>query len=342
MRFCRSRANAAGSPRHRSRRMRVLSGMTHARCAAASATTAGSCLRRAQRRRCGVSPIGVLSCATDHQRRALNLLLIVVEDLWRTTASRTRRSRLTHQPRIRAIRRRSATVKAVAKTVPVGIRSGRGAAQIPEIKVDRESPRNGRTYAVSSAVQNTKTVAVVFGIILTSLTVVWAADQRADTSGDAAAIKQFNAAIASYMTLRRNLRSEVRGPVKNSSSTEMTDATDALAGAIQRSRREAKVGSIFAEPVASVIKRRIADAVRDEKLVAVLADIDDEGTGGPAPKVHLRLPVTAQMATMPAALLAVLPTLPKELEYRILGNYLILRDVDASLILDYVPAAVPR
>lgn len=217
------------------------------------------------------------------------------------------------------------------------------AAQIQEIKAEgRATPANGRSYAVKSDVQNAKTVVVVSGIILTSLTLVWAADQRADTSGDAAAIKQFNAAVASYMTLRRNLQSEVRGPVKNSSSTQLTDAADALAGAIQRSRRDAIVGSIFSEPVASVIKRRIADAVRSEKLVAVLADIDDEGTPGPAPQVHLRLPVSAQMATMPAALLDVLPALPKELEYRILGRYLILRDVDASLILDYIPGAVPR
>jgi hypothetical protein len=82
--------------------------------------------------------------------------------------------------------------------------------------------------------------------------------------------------------------------------------------------------------------------VRAKQLAPTLADIDDEGTPGPAPKVHLRLPVTAQMATMPPALLQVLPQLPKELEYRILGRYLILRDVDASLILDYIPAAVAR
>lgn len=144
------------------------------------------------------------------------------------------------------------------------------------------------------------------------------------------------------MATRHKLRSEVRGPVKNSSSTQLTDASDALAGAIQRSRQDARVGSIFSEPVATLIKRRIADAIRTEKLVAVLADIDDEGTSGPSPKIHLRLPVTAQMATMPAALLNVLPPLPKELEYRILGRYLILRDVDASLILDYIPAAVSR
>ena len=50
----------------------------------------------------------------------------------------------------------------------------------------------------------------------------------------------------------------------------------------------------------------------------------------------------AQLATMPPSLLAVLPPLPRELEYRIVGRYLVLRDVDASLVLDYIADAVPR
>jgi hypothetical protein len=183
---------------------------------------------------------------------------------------------------------------------------------------------------------------VVFGIVVGSLSLAWTSTAQPGTSSDAAAIKQFDVAIAKYMAMRQGLRSEVRGPVKNSSSTQLNDASDALAGAIERSRRSAQVGAIFSAPAAAVIKRRIADTVRTEKLVTILADIDDEGSAGPSPKVHLRLPVTAQMATMPPALLKVLPPLPKELEYRILGSYLVLRDIDASLILDYIPVAVPR
>ena len=166
--------------------------------------------------------------------------------------------------------------------------------------------------------------------------------QGALKASDAPAIKQFDDAIAKYMALRQKLRSEVSGPVKNSSSTELNNASDSLAASIQRARRDAKVGSIFNASVAAAIKRRIADAVRTEKLAPALADIDDDGDAGPAPKLHLRLPVTAQMATMPPALLDVLPPLPKALEYRILGRYLVLRDVDASLIIDYIPMAVPR
>lgn len=183
------------------------------------------------------------------------------------------------------------------------------------------------------------------GIVMSVPSLLWASSPQAapsSSAAEAAAIKQFDAEIAKYMRLRQKIRSEVQGPVKNSSSSQVNNASDALAGAIERSRQGAQVGAIFSEPIATVIKRRISHAVRTENLVAVLADIDDEGKSTMAPKVHLRLPVSAQMATMPASLLKVLPALPKELEYRILGRYLIIRDVDASLILDYIPLAVPR
>ena len=159
---------------------------------------------------------------------------------------------------------------------------------------------------------------------------------------DAAAIKEFDDAIAQYLALRQALRSEVPGPVKDSTAVQLNSASDALAGAIQRSRAKAQVGAIFSEPVAAAIKRRINELVRTGKLAAVLAGIDDDGAASPAPTVHLRLPSATQLATMPPSLLAVVPPLPRELEYRIVGRHLVLRDVDASLLLDYIPNAVPR
>lgn len=159
---------------------------------------------------------------------------------------------------------------------------------------------------------------------------------------DAAAIKQFDDAIAQYLALRQRLSSEVAGPVKDSTALQLNNASDALAGAIQRSRAKARVGAIFSEPVAAAIKRRINDLMRTGKLAEVLAGIDDDGAASPAPTVHLRFPSSVQLATMPPSLLAVLPPLPRELEYRIVGRTLVLRDVDASLVLDYIPNAVPR
>ena len=159
---------------------------------------------------------------------------------------------------------------------------------------------------------------------------------------ETAAIKQFETAIADYMALRRRLANEVPAPVPNSSSVELNNASDGLADAIQRSRQNAGVGDLFVAPVTLVFKRTVDDAVRTANLRQTLAAIDDEEPTIRAPKIHLRFPSGSQLATTPASLLNLFPTLPKELEYRIVGRNLVLRDVDAAMILDYIPDLIPR
>jgi hypothetical protein len=159
---------------------------------------------------------------------------------------------------------------------------------------------------------------------------------------DAVAVKQFETAVAGYVTMRRRLANEIAAPVPNSTSVQLNNASDMLAAAIQRSRPNARVGDLFVAPVAPVFKRTVDDAVRTGDLKEVLAAIDDEEPAVREPKLHLRFPGSAQMATMPPSLLAVLPRLPKELEYRIIGRFLVLRDIDAALIIDYVPDLIPR
>jgi hypothetical protein len=161
--------------------------------------------------------------------------------------------------------------------------------------------------------------------------------------GDKAALAQFDAAVASYLSLRHALVAEkISGPVPNSTSTELNRAADALAAAIQRARSKARPGDVFGPAVTPVFKRRIEDAIRSANLGPILANIDDEGPATTTPALHLRFPAAAALATMPPSLLEVLPPLPKPLEYRIIGQYLVLRDAEASLIIDFIPAAVPR
>lgn len=188
----------------------------------------------------------------------------------------------------------------------------------------------------------TSLLAMAIALWSTGATGQRAAQAQAVAPADAAAIKQFEAAIAKYLALRHRLLEEVPGPVAESSSTRLNQASDALAAAIQRSRPKAQPGDLFAPPVAAVIKRLVADAVRSQNLGDVLAGIDDEQPGPGKLSIHMRFPAAAPMATMPPSLLAVLPDLPETLEYRIIGTTLILRDVDAALILDFIPGAVPR
>ena len=179
--------------------------------------------------------------------------------------------------------------------------------------------------------------ALVAGIVLS----LWSW-QAGATQSDSAAVARFHAAIDSYLAMRSGLLAEVAGPSPESSAVELTRASDALAAAIQRQRRNARPGDFFTPAVADAFKRRVLDAIRTASLGSVLAGIDDEAVGIKNPAVHMRFPAGVQMATMPPSLLAALPPLPQQLEYRIVGTYLVLRDVDAALVLDFIPAAVPR
>ena len=57
--------------------------------------------------------------------------------------------------------------------------------------------------------------------------------------------------------------------------------------------------------------------------------------------VNTVYPTTIPLLTFPAALLQKLPDLPPELEYRIVGRHLILRDVKANLIVDVLRDVMP-
>lgn len=55
------------------------------------------------------------------------------------------------------------------------------------------------------------------------------------------------------------------------------------------------------------------------------------------PAVNSPYPAGVPLATFPPMLLARLPELPKALEYRFAGPHLIVRDVEANLVVDALP-----
>jgi hypothetical protein len=57
--------------------------------------------------------------------------------------------------------------------------------------------------------------------------------------------------------------------------------------------------------------------------------------------VNMDYPTSLPLATFPGKLLRTLPDLPPELEDRIVGRHLILRDVKANIVVDFVRDVVP-
>ena len=68
--------------------------------------------------------------------------------------------------------------------------------------------------------------------------------------------------------------------------------------------------------------------------------------GDPVTPTTLRVndvyPEEIPLTTMPPTLLRLLPALPMELAYRIIGRALVLQDIKTNVIVDFLPDAIPR
>ena len=183
-------------------------------------------------------------------------------------------------------------------------------------------------------------LAVIFVVATAAPLAVHRAMRQDDQ--DTAAFRQFHEEVARYLAIHTTLRAEVPGPVPQSTARELNDASDMLANAIRRARPRPRQGDFFSAEAIRLITTRLREALKSPNAAAALAGIDDEQPATLRPQLYLRFPAANEMATMPPSLLRLLPRVPAELEYRIVGEYLVLRDVKAAMIIDYIPKALPR
>jgi hypothetical protein len=113
----------------------------------------------------------------------------------------------------------------------------------------------------------------------------------------------------------------------------------ALRTRLQRARAGTVEGKIFTPRVGRVFRRLITQVTGGDYAALMRATHEDRDELGRA-VVNDRWPGSA-LTTMPPDLLAVLPALPSELEYRFVHRDLVLWDVRADLIVDVLRDAIP-
>jgi hypothetical protein len=152
--------------------------------------------------------------------------------------------------------------------------------------------------------------------------------------------KVFAQRIEAYLTVRRQAEMKVPELKETSDPAKITAREKAFGEAIRALRAGAKQGDVFAP----VVVTELAAIVRDDFASRPPADrnaVLQEVPMKESPTINADYPTALPLATVPPALLLKLPTLPPELEYRFLGHHLILRDIKANVIVDYIPDAVP-
>ena len=157
------------------------------------------------------------------------------------------------------------------------------------------------------------------------------------------ALGHFGERVAAYATLRQDLDLSLPPAYAWPRGVRGTlQARATLAAAIKTARPNARQGEFFSPGVADIFRRTIADALSGVDSDAFFESLY-EGDAVPAgllPRVHDTYPEWATHE-VPLVVLERLPLLPDELEYRLIGQTLVLWDIDADLILDVLPDAIP-
>jgi hypothetical protein len=160
-------------------------------------------------------------------------------------------------------------------------------------------------------------------------------------------LDEFDKRVNEYASLRNRLADSL-GPVdETKSQTEIAARSTALATAITANRTGSKQGDLFtpeaATVIATVIKeeyRRRGDSLRESRDQQA-DEYRSDGLPSFTPNVNELFPTAYPLPTFDPLLLPLLPRLPDHLEYRRIEHFLLIRDVDANLIVDFMPNAFP-
>lgn len=150
----------------------------------------------------------------------------------------------------------------------------------------------------------------------------------------AAAIADFSKRVTAYVDLTKKLTEGLPPLKRTDDASEIASRETALGDAIRAGRIGARPGDIFTRASARILRRIIKDDFRQRSRQGQKVMLDDIPHFHP--KVNQTYPSTWPLATFPATLLAALPALPNGLEYRLLTDALILHDVKANIIVDFI------
>jgi hypothetical protein len=107
-------------------------------------------------------------------------------------------------------------------------------------------------------------------------------------------------------------------------------------------RSGAKQGDLFTPEAQVVIKRLLATVFGGADGKELKASIMDESTVNVKLAVNARYPDSVPISTVPPQVLQTLPELTEDLEYRFIGDNLIILDSHAHVIADYIEDALPK
>jgi hypothetical protein len=147
---------------------------------------------------------------------------------------------------------------------------------------------------------------------------------------------EFVTRVESYVQLRSELEKGLPPLRVTSDPAEIRRAERALARRIRAARKMAKRGDIFTPSISAVFRNALLPQMDAKTWKSVM----DDNPGAFSVRINGTYPDKKPLSTVPANILAVLPRLPNDVQYRFLGPHLVLFDTRARVVLDGIPYAI--
>jgi len=155
-----------------------------------------------------------------------------------------------------------------------------------------------------------------------------------------AALQVFHERVESYAALHRRLAPPPAATMSTDPLSKLL-TRNYLASAVRGARRHAQQGEVFSPEIATLFRWMLADSIGELDTEGFLTTLNG---GVPVPRgLHPTVNETYTMAPLyrlPADVRLGLPKLPAELDYRLAAHDLVLWDIYAGIVVDFVPDVV--
>ncbi|MEX1128362.1 MAG: hypothetical protein WEB50_07350 [Vicinamibacterales bacterium] len=164
---------------------------------------------------------------------------------------------------------------------------------------------------------------------------------RPQSEVDSQGLAEFNQRVTAYAELHKKLEATLPGMPKETTPEIIDTHQRALEQLVRGARKDARPGDLLTPATQKVFRQLLARVFQGQQGRELKGMILDENPGNIGLAVNARYPDTIPMSTVPPQVLSAFPKLPAELEYRFIGDRLILLDKHAHTIADYMTKVFP-
>ena len=165
--------------------------------------------------------------------------------------------------------------------------------------------------------------------------------EKPRVNADAALSVEFLKGVQAYVELHKKLEATLPPRPEHATPAEIEAHEQALAKLIISARGRAKQGDLFPQKVRAYLRRQIGSVLRGPDGAVIRRSLMEDNPGKVQLRCNARYPEGLPITTMPAPILAALPKLPEHVEYRFVGDRLVLLDIHSQLVMDYMTDALP-